>query len=59
MGASETEIPPTLAAEGLPEPRLEGSRCIKGLITGLGLEVAMGFGIYGIWHLWHSLHLFK
>ncbi len=59
MGASATEFADSAAQERLSESPLEGPRCMKGLITGLGLEVAMALTIYGIWHLCHSLHLFR
>lgn len=39
----------------LPDSRLEGPRCVKGLVTGIGLEAAMALALFGIWHLWHLL----
>lgn len=57
MGAVETDNPFSAAEmERLSESGVEGPRCIKGLITGIGLEVVMAFCFYGVWHLWHILH---
>ena len=60
LGVSESEGPFSSAEmETLAESRLEGSRCVKGIIMGISLEVLMAFTIYGAWHLVHSLHLFR
>lgn len=60
LGASDNDAPLSAAQiEGLAESRLEGPRCVKGIIMGIGLEVLMAFTIYGAWHLLRSLHLFR
>lgn len=60
LGASGTEVPLSPAEmETLAESRLEGPRCVRGIIMGIGLEVLMAFTIFGVWHLVRSLHLFR
>jgi hypothetical protein len=60
LGASEGENPVSAAdLEGLAESRIEGPRCVRGIITGIGMEVLMAFCIYGAWHLIRGLHLFR
>ena len=39
-------------ASGLSEDR--GS-CLKGMLFGLGLEVAAALGVFGVWQLWHLI----
>ena len=54
MGASGSETPLSPEeVERLSESRLEGPRCMKGLLTGIGLEAVMALCLYGVWHLWH------
>lgn len=60
LGASDSDAPLSAAEiQGLAESRLEGPRCVKGIIMGIGLEVLMAFTIYGVWHFLRSLHLFR
>ena len=60
LGASDCDAPLSAAEiRGLDESRLEGPRCVKGIIMGIGLEVLMAFTIFGVWHLIRSLHLFR
>ena len=60
LGASDREAPlSNWEREGLAESRMEGPRCVKGILMGIGLEIMMGFSIYGAWHLVRSLHLFR
>lgn len=49
----------TAERDGLTESPLEGPRCIKGILMGIGLEVLAAFSIYGVWHLVRTLHLFR
>lgn len=60
LGASEADGSASAAdLEGLAESRVEGPRCVRGIIVGIGMEVLMAFCIYGTWHLIRSLHLFR
>lgn len=57
IGAAETDTPFSAAEmERLSESNVEGPRCMRGLITGIGLELVMALCLYGVWHLWHILH---
>jgi hypothetical protein len=60
LGASDSEASlSAMERRDLAESDLEGPRCVKGILMGIGLELLMAISIYGAWHLMRSLHLFR